>query len=80
MEEGTPKLRSNSGGLVAEAVWILEEEVSVVKGLLEWIGLEATLELEDRLVGGVPAPPVREEVEALVDPVVLASVLDVELG
>lgn len=64
------------------AVWegILEEEESVTKGLLEWIGLEATLALEDRLVGGVPAPPVREEVEALVDPAVLASVLDVELG
>lgn len=27
-----------------------------MKGLLEWIGLEATLELDDLLVGGVPVP------------------------
>lgn len=27
-----------------------------MNGLLEWIGLEATLELDDLLVGGVPVP------------------------
>lgn len=38
------------------------------------------LELDDLLVGGVPVPSPREGTESLVDPVALASVLDVELG